>query len=404
MRPGDEPFMNLNDVKKEMGKRSLLTAVIVGTILNLINNSDNFTMVFESDRLPWWGLGKVFATYMIPFIVAFYSQRYFMSIYLALINVKNAFYMANGKGKVVFVSNKLVDELNKNNEGQSGYRFNYCNLLGVSIKNLYSKFGFDEYETEELLKNFKENGEVDGHNQIIGKLVNGKRYGLVASQNLALVQDPCFPAQGMFIPKDDLSQMELGAVMMLAKAAESKDENTGKHIMRMRKGCRALGQKMGLSEDDLEILDLGSILHDVGKIGIEDKILNKPGKLTPDEWEIMKTHTSKGGEILRNGNDAFFDKVAVIPEQHHENFDGTGYPKGLKGDAIDLLAGIVAVVDTFDALASKRPYKEKFSKEEIFQEMESQRNKKFDPTILDAFYETLKAEKNQEADFLSGKA
>lgn len=385
--------MNLNDVKKEMGKRSLLIAVIVGTILNLINNSDNFTMVFESDRLPWWGLGKVFATYMIPFIVAFYSQRYFMGIHLALSNVKNAFYMADGKGKVVFVSNKLVDELNNNNEGQSGYRFKYCNLLGVSLKDLYSKFGFDENETKELLKNFKKNGEVDGHHQIIGKLVNGKRYGLVASQNLALVQDPCFPAQGMFIPKDDLSQMELGAVMMLAKAAESKDENTGKHIMRMRKGCRALGQKMGLSEDDLEILDMGSILHDVGKIGIADQILNKPGKLDPDEWEIMKTHSSKGGKILRNGNDPFFAAVAAIPEQHHENYNGSGYPKGLRGDKINLLARIVAVVDTFDALASKRPYKEKFTNAEIFHEMEAQRGKKFDPEILDTFFKCLEHKK-----------
>lgn len=369
----------------------MLTGAVVGTILNLINNQDIFRVVFESAPLPWWELGKVFLTYLVPFAVAYSSQYHFMGINLALNNIKNAFYLADRKGKIVFVSNKLVDELNKNNDASSGHRFNRRDLLGVSIKKLYAWFGFDENETEAILKKFQEDGEIDGHNQIIGKLVNGKRYGLIASQNLALAPDPCFPAQGMFIPKNDLSHMELAAVMMLAKAAESKDQDTGSHIMRMRKGCRAVGLAMGLSEDEMEILDFGSILHDAGKIGIEDKILNKPESLTPDEWEIMKTHALTGGEILRSGNDAFFTKVAVIPEQHHENYDGTGYPKGLKGDQIDLLARIVAVVDTFDALSNKRHYKDALPKDEVIMEMEKQRGRKLDPFILDAFFETLKA-------------
>ena len=191
--------------------------------------------------------------------------------------------------------------------------------------------------------------------------------------------------------------------MMLAKAAEDKDKNTGEHIMRMRHCSLAVGQTLGLSEDDLEILDFGSILHDVGKIAIADEILNKPGEFNPHEWEIMKTHASKGGEILRNGNDPFFAKVALIPDQHHENYDGTGYPKGLKGEEIDLLARIVAVADTFDALSNKRPYKRKFSMEEIFKKMEAQRDKKFDPFILDSFYECLIKNEIPWRDFLEGK-
>lgn len=395
--------MNYAEVKKEITIKAMVVAAIIGTILNLTLNNLYLPMLLGSMPFSWLGFGKILIPYVVPFVVALYTQRSLIPIYLALLNLENPFYIINNKNQIKFISNKLIDELNANHARTEAKRYSYCNIVGMNIEDLSALFGFFDYERKELMENFSKYGEVDGPHQIIGKRVNGKRYGYICSSNQALDPICSMPSQGMFLRKDDLTQKDRSMVMMLAKAAENKDKNTGEHIMRMRHCSLAVGQTLGLSEDDLEILDFGSILHDVGKIAIADEILNKPGEFNPHEWEIMKTHASKGGEILRNGNDPFFAKVAVIPEQHHENYDGTGYPKGLKGEEIDLLAKIVAVADTFDALSTKRPYKEKFSREEVFKKMEAQRNKKFDPFILDAFYKCLIVNKIPWRDFLEGK-
>lgn len=391
--------MDIHDIKIEMRNRSLLFSLVAGIVLNAINNSHYFAAFFRNGSFPVVGGLKILATFLVLLLLAQYSQSFFTAIYLALLNIKNAFFMVNRHNKVVFVSNKLVEELNKNVSAPRKY--GYCDLIGIKTDELIAKFGFSWKERNRLLEKFALHGEIDGQNQVLGKRVNGNRYGFVGSSNLALASDPAFPAQGMFIPKNDLSQKEITAVMMLAKAAEGKDKCTGDHILRLRSYSKAMGIRLGLSEDDLEILDLGSILHDVGKIVIEDKILNKPEKLNPAEWEVMKTHALKGGEIIRNGNDSFFSKVAVVSEQHHENFDGAGYPNGLKGNEISMLARIVAVADTFDALESIRPYKQGFPMETIYEEMEQLRGKKFDPAVLDVFYEVLIQERMAWNEFLT---
>lgn len=391
--------MDIHDVKKEMRSRAILFSLIAGTALNVLNSDYYSPVFFRNGSFPVLGLEKILATFLVLFILFLYFQRFFTVIYLALLNIKNAFFMVDRQNKVIFVSNKLVEQLNKNETTLRKY--SYCDLIGIETTDLIAKFGFSWDERNEFLAKFDRHGEIDGQNQILGRRVNGKRYGYISSSNLGLVPDPAFPAQGMFIPKNDLSEKEITAVMMLAKAAESKDKCTGDHILRLRSYSKAMGIRLGFSEDDLEILDFGSILHDVGKIAIEDKVLNKPGKLNPEEWEAMKTHALKGGEIIRYGTDPFFSKVAVIPEQHHENFDGTGYPRGLKGEEISLFAKIVAIVDTFDALESVRPYKQGFPMEIIYAEMERTRGKKFDPAVLDMFYEVLMQERIVWKEFLT---
>lgn len=391
--------MDIHDVKKEMRSRAILFSLVAGTALNVLNSDYYSPVFFRNGSFPVLGLEKILATFLVLFILFLYFQRFFTAIHLALLNIKNAFFMVNRQNKVVFVSNKLVEQLNENETTLRKY--SYCDLIGIETTDLIAKFGFSWDERNEFLAKFDMHGEIDGQNQILGRRVNGKRYGYISSSNLVLVPDPAFPAQGMFIPKNDLSQKEITAVMMLAKAAESKDKCTGDHILRLRSYSKAMGIRLGFSEDDLEILDFGSILHDVGKIAIEDKVLNKPGNLNPEEWEVMKTHALKGGEIIRYGNDPFFSKVAVIPEQHHENFDGTGYPRGLKGEEISRFAKIVAIVDTFDALESVRPYKQGFPMEIIYGEMERARDKKFDPIVLDIFYEVLMQERILWKEFLT---
>lgn len=219
--------MEISEVQKEMRLRATLTAGFVGTILNLLNNSHYFSMLFASSEFSWSGLGKILLTYLVPFAVALYSQKHFIPIYVALLNIKNAFYMLDRNNKVAFVSNKLIHELNENVGKENGEPFTSCDIKGMKIEDLALKFGFHEEETKTLLRRFNECGEVSSHNQVLGNRVNGKRYCQISALNPAVISGSCLPAQGMFIRKDDLDQKDKAAVMKLAKGAESKDPFIG---------------------------------------------------------------------------------------------------------------------------------------------------------------------------------
>jgi HD-GYP domain-containing protein (c-di-GMP phosphodiesterase class II) len=179
----------------------------------------------------------------------------------------------------------------------------------------------------------------------------------------------------------------LSSIQMLAGAVDEKDPYTRGHSDRVTKYSVMIAREMGLDEAFVETVQISAQLHDVGKIGIEDRILKKPGALTPDEFEIMKTHTTKGAHILR-GVKQLEDMLPGI-ELHHESLDGRGYPHGLKGDAIPLLPRIIAVGDTFDALTTNRPYQQAFDPEQALKIIHSLAGKRLDPTAvaaLDAMY------------------
>ncbi|MCK9296862.1 MAG: response regulator [Desulfobulbaceae bacterium] len=190
----------------------------------------------------------------------------------------------------------------------------------------------------------------------------------------------------------------------LAKAAEYRDEETGGHITRVAVYCLNLAIQLGLDSETVERIFLASPLHDVGKIGISDVILLKPGKLTPEERRIMETHTEIGAAILTEApqgmhyllneqddliqtfaNEPLKQTAANIAISHHEKWDGSGYPKGLRGDAIPLEGQIAAVADVYDALRSVRPYKPSFAVDKVMGIMRSERGKHFSPQVLDAF-------------------
>ncbi len=178
----------------------------------------------------------------------------------------------------------------------------------------------------------------------------------------------------------------LDTIHRLARAAEYKDEDTGAHIQRMSQYSAAIARKMGLGDSEVENILYAAPMHDVGKIGIPDSILLKAGSLDADEWEIMKQHTVIGAEILR-GSDAEFIRLAgVIALTHHEKWDGSGYPRGLRGPQIPLTGSIVAIGDVFDALTSNRPYKEPFSVEKSFKIIKQGRGSHFAPDVVDAFF------------------
>jgi len=182
---------------------------------------------------------------------------------------------------------------------------------------------------------------------------------------------------------------EIETLAILGRASEFKDTETGAHISRVGMFAKTLGEELIDDKEELELLFFSTPLHDVGKIGIADSILLKPGGLTDEEFKIIKTHTSIGNELLSDSNSKFLLSGAVIAKTHHEKWDGTGYPDGLKGDDIPLFGRIVAVCDVFDALMSVRPYKDAWSFEDSKNYIIENKGIMFDPKIVDVFEKKL---------------
>ena len=181
---------------------------------------------------------------------------------------------------------------------------------------------------------------------------------------------------------------EREAIFLLAKATEYRDPETGGHILRMAHTSRLIGEQLGLPEDELDLLLAAAPMHDVGKVGIPDAILLKPGRLDDAEFMVLKQHSMIGWRILQGhspGN-RVLELAAEIARSHHEKFDGTGYPDGLSGDAIPLVGRIVAVADVFDALTSSRPYKQAWPVEDAAKFIRENAAKHFDPACVEAFF------------------
>jgi putative nucleotidyltransferase with HDIG domain len=181
-----------------------------------------------------------------------------------------------------------------------------------------------------------------------------------------------------------LKRSHLDSVKVLAEAIDAKDPYTRGHSDRVRKMSIKIAIHLGFAEDRLESLEYGALLHDIGKIGIKDEVLQKQGMLTREEYQYIREHPMIGVKIVE-GVDFFKDKVPMI-RHHHEHFNGKGYPDGLIGDAIPLEARIIAVPDAFDAMTSMRPHREAMSLKEVLSEMERCKGEQFDPRVLNLFF------------------
>ena len=183
----------------------------------------------------------------------------------------------------------------------------------------------------------------------------------------------------------ELDQTRLQIIQRLGRAAEYKDNETGMHVIRMSHYSKLLGLANGMSEDEAELLLNAAPMHDIGKIGIPDRILLKPGKLDADEWEIMKTHSQMGADIIGTHSSVLLTLARNIALTHHERWDGTGYPNGLKGEEISIPARIVAIADTFDALTTIRPYKHAWSVQDAINLLQQEAGTHFDPDLVEKF-------------------
>ena len=184
---------------------------------------------------------------------------------------------------------------------------------------------------------------------------------------------------------DALRASDAEAVRRLASVAEWRDSTTGRHLERMSIGAGHLARLAGLDPDRCELIEVASVLHDIGKVAIPDAILQKPGPLTDEERTVMQTHAEIGAQMLSGSDSPLLAASAVIALTHHERYDGTGYPHGLAGDTIPIEGRIVAIADVYDALLSERPYKKAFTTEAATQILINSRGTHLDPTLVDLF-------------------
>lgn len=181
----------------------------------------------------------------------------------------------------------------------------------------------------------------------------------------------------------------LEIIRHLGRAAEYKDNETGLHVIRMSKYCELVALAYGLSEDEATVILHAAPMHDIGKIGIPDNVLLKPGKLNDDEWSVMKRHPIIGTDIISEHSSRLLTEARIAARTHHEKWDGSGYPEGTSGEEIPLIGRIVAIADVFDALTSERPYKNAWTVDEALFYIKKERGAHFDPKLVDAFVQVL---------------
>ncbi|MCA9480131.1 MAG: HD domain-containing protein, partial [Nitrospira sp.] len=207
--------------------------------------------------------------------------------------------------------------------------------------------------------------------------------------NKAVSQQKDILEETVRIRTQELQETQLDVVHRLARAAEYRDNETGAHIVRMSHFAVILGRACGMSEQECDVLFHATPMHDVGKLGIPDRILLKPGKLDPEEFETMKQHTVIGAQLLANSQSPVLRMGEIIALTHHEKWDGSGYPNRLSGEDIPLPGRICALADVFDALSSKRCYKDAWPLEKTLAEIRSSSGKHFDPRLVEIFEELL---------------
>ena len=216
----------------------------------------------------------------------------------------------------------------------------------------------------------------------------------------SIIQDRAdWLARQVEIATQQIVSREKETLLRLAKAGEYRDQETGYHVIRMAKYSRQIAEALGLSEMECDEIEYAAPMHDIGKIGIHDDVLLKPGKFEPQEWLTMQQHTTIGHAILSNSQSRYIQTGSIIALSHHEKFDGTGYPHGIVGIDIPLVARIVAVADVYDALVSNRPYKEPWSETDAQDYLEKHSGRQFDPICVEAFFERIETIKNIHLNF-----
>ena len=292
----------------------------------------------------------------------------------------------SGESALKTISHKLPDLilLDIIMPGMSGYEV--CKILKSSDRPKYIPIIFvtsRDYEFDEA-KAF-EYGAVDYIVKPVREIVVNAR----VKAHLSYYYHQIELEDRVHMKTKEIYDTRLEIIKKLGIAAEYKDNDTGMHIARMSRYCYIIAKNYGLSEADARTLLNASPMHDVGKIGIPDNILEKKGMLDEDEWLIMRDHCRIGKEILGNNSSELLKIASIVSFEHHEKWDGSGYPRGLKNTEIKICARIVALCDVFDALTSNRPYKKAWPVDKAIEYIRAESGKHFDPKVVEAFDKSL---------------
>ena len=247
-------------------------------------------------------------------------------------------------------------------------------------------------------------GRTVGVIQAVNKTTGAGTFSKADSEHLQLAAAYTGEVLTKALKEEEVEATQREIILTMAEAGEARSKGTGLRTRRISEYCQLLSQQYGLSESDADVVKLSSPMYDIGKIAIPDSILLKPSKLDEAEWAVMKTHPTLGHDMLKHSERGLLHAAAIIAWQHHERWDGTGYPCGLAGDAIHIFARITALADVFDALASDRPWRKAWQMDRVVKLIEEERGKHFDPVLagillgnVDAFV-AIRNARRDEAD------
>jgi len=217
-----------------------------------------------------------------------------------------------------------------------------------------------------------------------------KRYAkIIVNQNKILSEHGKKLEYKVIAQEQEIIDIQRDIIFTMGSIGERRSKETANHVKRVAGYSQHFASLLNFEQDEIDMIYQASPMHDIGKVAIADNILNKPAKLTPDEFEQMKLHSTIGFDMLKGSNRPLLQMAATIAQQHHERWDGSGYPNGLIGKNIHIYARITAIADVFDALGSKRVYKEAWDDKRIFARLKEQKSKHFDPVLVDLFFENL---------------
>ncbi len=334
-----------------------------------------------------WILSIIFA------IIAASTPYWFFifgTIALAYQNIiKNCFFYSTfGLNRKILERNKFLNYLPRYNPEpilvmDVNANIIYKNTPAETIFENYTNFEF--FDDKEFLEKTIKNEET---HQIEEHFSKDKVYTFVLKgvKDLNAILTYGTDITEVVKTNEEIINIQKDIVYKMGAIGETRSNETGNHVKRVAHYSQILALKSGLSEEEAMLLKMASPMHDIGKVGIKDEILNKPGKLTDEEFKIMKTHSTLGYNLLKDSDKPILKAAAIVAREHHEKWDGTGYPKKLKGEDIHIYGRITAIADVFDALGSKRVYKDAWSDEKIFDFFKEQKGKHFDPKLIDIFF------------------
>lgn len=236
---------------------------------------------------------------------------------------------------------------------------------------------------------YDSNGEIMGAYQAINKVTGDGSFTEEDLNYLSLAASYSGRSMEVVALNQEIEETQKEIIFVMGEIGESRSKETGNHVKRVAEYSKVLALGCGLSEEEAELLRLASPMHDIGKVAIPDSVLKKPGKLTDEEFAIMQSHTILGYNLLKNSQRPIIKAAATVAHEHHEKWNGRGYPRGLKGEEIHIFGRITAVADVFDALGSDRVYKKAWELERIYALFREERGQHFDPGVIDAFFANL---------------